>query len=252
MVMKYRCMRLLPILASLMLMAMPVRAEEINLFAAASMRDTVDALCDAFAEINPGIAFQKNYGASGILAKQIENGAPADMYISANTKWMDYLKEKEMVNAASIAVIAYNELVFVGMPELKVSALQDIVTLERIAIGSPMSVPAGQYAMEALKKSGIDQQLHNRLVMARDVRECLMYAEMGEVEGAFVYMTDAKQMAKKTRVFFVVPQELYSRVTYPVALTASGSAKLQAASFLDYLRTPVAQKIFATYGFTDN
>ena len=251
MVMKYRCMRLLPILASLVLIAMPVRAEEINLFAAASMRDTVDALCDAFAEINPAATFQKNYGASGILAKQIENGAPADVYISANTKWMDYLKGKKMVNAASIAVIAYNELVFVGMPELKVSELKDIVTLERIAIGSPMSVPAGQYAMEALKKSGIDQQLHNRLVMARDVRECLMYAEMGEVEGAFVYMTDAKQMAKKTRVFFVVPQELYSRVTYPVALTASGCAKSSAAAFLDYLRTPAAQKIFALFGFTD-
>jgi len=242
---------LLVVLAGFGLLTMPVQAEEINLFAAASMRDTVDALCDAFAEINPDATFQKNYGASGILAKQIENGAPADMYISANTKWMDYLKGKKMVNAASIAVIAYNELVFVGLPELKVSDLKDIVTLERIAIGSPMSVPAGQYAMEALKKSGIDQQLHKRLVMARDVRECLMYAEMGEVEGAFVYMTDAKQMAKNTRVLFVVPQELYSRVTYPVALTASGCSKLQAASFLDYLRTPAAQKIFALFGFAD-
>jgi molybdate transport system substrate-binding protein len=252
MVMKYLCRLCLLVMVSLMVMAMPVRAEEINLFAAASMRDTVDALCDAFAEINPGIAFQKNYGASGILAKQIENGAPADVYISANTKWMDYLKGKKMVNAASIAVIAYNELVFVGMPELKVSALQDIVTLERIAIGSPMSVPAGQYAMEAIKNSGLDQPLRGRLVMARDVRECLMYAERAEVEGAFVYMTDAQQMAKKTRVFFVVPQELYSRVTYPAALTASGSAQPQAAAFLKYLRSPAAQKIFALFGFTEN
>jgi molybdate transport system substrate-binding protein len=252
MVMKYLCRLGLLVVVSLMVMVMPVRAEEINLFAAASMRDTVNALCDAFAEINPDATFQKNYGASGILAKQIENGAPADMYISANTKWMDYLKEKEMVNAASIAVIAYNELVFVGLPELRVAGLNDIVNFDRIAIGSPMSVPAGQYAMEALKKSGIDQQLHNRLVMARDVRECLMYAEMGEVEGAFVYMTDAKQMAKNTRVLFVVPQELYSRVTYPAALTASGCAKSAAAAFLKYLSGPAAQKIFATYGFTDN
>jgi molybdate transport system substrate-binding protein len=238
------------VLSVLVCTSLPARAEEIKLFAAASMIDTVNALCDAYAEKNPGVIFRKNYGASGALAKQIENGAPADIFISANTNWMDYVKEKNLVKAASIAVLAYNELVFVGMPALKVKGMQDSAGLERIAIGSPMSVPAGQYAMEALQNAGLDRQLERRLVMARDVRECLMYAERGEVAGAFVYKTDAQQMAKKTRILFVVPQQLYSRVTYPAALTMSGAGKTQALLFMNYLTTPEARKILAAYGFT--
>ena len=240
---------LLMALAGLALAALPARAEEISIFAAASMKDTMNELSDAFAAQNPGVTFQKNYGASGALAKQIENGAPADIFISASTEWMDYLKEKNLIDVAGIAVLAYNELVFVGKPEVKASGMADLADLERIAIGSPMSVPAGQYAMEALKKTGLDKKLENRLVMARDVRECLMYAERAEVAGAFVYMTDARQLCKNTRVLFTVAQELYSRVTYPMAPTVTGSRKAQAAAFLQYLQSPEAQKKLAGYGF---
>ncbi len=240
---------LLMALAGLALAALPARAEEISIFAAASMKDTINELSDAFAAQNPGVTFQKNYGASGALAKQIENGAPADIFISASTEWMDYLKEKNLIDVAGIAVLAYNELVFVGKPEVKASGMADLADLERIAIGSPMSVPAGQYAMEALKKTGLDKKLENRLVMARDVRECLMYAERAEVAGAFVYMTDARQLCKNTRVLFTVAQELYSRVTYPMAPTVTGSRKAQAAAFLQYLQSPEAQKKLAGYGF---
>ena len=160
--------------------------------------------------------FVKNYGASGALAKQIENGAPADIFISANLEWMDYLKNKKLADAASIGTFAYNTLVFAGAAG-KASSMQDLLKLERIAIGSPKSVPAGEYAMEAFKKAGLDKQLGKKLVMAKDVRECLMYAERGEVDGAFVYKTDALQ-AKQAKILFTVPQELYPRVTYPMAL----------------------------------
>ena len=143
-------------------------------------------------------------------------------------------------------------LVFVGKPELKVTRLQDVVKLEKIAIGSPKSVPAGDYAMQAFKKAGIDKQLENKLVMAKDVRECLLYADRGEVDGAFVYKTDAEQMAKNVKILFTVPQDLYPRVTYPVALTIAGSKKAEAAAFFKFLQTSEAKAVLAKYGFVVN
>lgn len=126
--------------------------------------------------------------------------------------------------------------------------LQDVGKLEKIAIGSPKSVPAGQYAMEALKKAGLDTQLEKKLVMAKDVRECLMYADRGEVDGAFVYKTDV-QMAKNVKILFIVPQDLYPRVTYPVALTLTGSTKAEAIAFYKFLQSNEAKKVLAKYGF---
>jgi molybdate transport system substrate-binding protein len=127
--------------------------------------------------------------------------------------------------------------------------MQDLIKLERIAIGSPKSVPAGEYATEALKKSGLDKQLDKKLVMAKDVRECLMYAERGEVDGAFVYKTDAL-LAKQTKILFTVPQELYPRVTYPMALTVAGAKNKDAAAFFTYLRSDDATTVLSKYGFT--
>ena len=230
------------------LLAGPALAADLNLSVAASLRDAVTQIADDFAKKSPGINLQKNFGASGALAKQIENGAPCDIYFSANTEWADYLKEKKLLDAGSITTLAFNEVVFVGKPESKVQSLKDVVKLEKIAIGSPKSVPAGEYAMAALKKAGLDAQLEKKLVMAKDVRECLMYADRGEVNGAFVYKTDAL-MAKNVKALFTVPQELYPRVTYPVALTLSGGAKPEAAAFFTYLQSAQAKKVLANYGF---
>ncbi|HQP32244.1 MAG TPA: molybdate ABC transporter substrate-binding protein, partial [Deltaproteobacteria bacterium] len=163
-------------------------------------------------------------------------------------EWADYLKEKKLLDAGSIITLAFNELVFVGRPESRVKGLQDVVKLEKIAIGSPKSVPAGEYAMAALQKAGLVAQLEKKLVMAKDVRECLMYADRGEVSGAFVYKTDAL-MAQNVKVLFTVPQGLYPRVTYPAALTVSGGAKPEAAAFFTYLQSAQAKKVLANYGF---
>lgn len=234
---------------TLTLFAMPAHSAGINVSAAASLKEVVTELTDTFARQNPGIVFQNNFGGSGALAKQIENGAPADLFLSANLEWMDYLKEKKMIDEKSVSTFAYNELVFVGKPESKVKRLQDVVKLEKIAIGSPKSVPAGQYAMEALKKADLDRQLENKLVMARDVRECLLYADRGEVDGAFVYKTDAEQMAKNVQILFAVPRDLYPRVTYPMAITKEGSHKAEAAGFFKFLRSGAAKAVLAKYGF---
>jgi molybdate transport system substrate-binding protein len=233
----------------LALLAAPAMAGEINLSAAASLRDVMNELSDTFAKDNPGVTFLKNFGGSGSVAKQIENGAPADLFLSANLKWMDHLKEKKAVDEKSISTLAYNVIVFVGKPELKIKSLQDLAKLNKIAIGSPKSVPAGQYAAEALKKAGIDKELEKKLVMAKDVRECLMYADRGEVDGAFVYKTDAEQLAKNVKILFTVPQELYSRVTYPMALTIAGSKNTEAVAFFRFLQSDEAKGVLARYGF---
>ena len=222
-------------------------AGEVNLSVAASLKDVINELTDSFARQNPGIKFLKNYGGSGALAKQIENGAPADIFISANIQWMDHLQSKKLMSAPSIGIFAYNTLVFSGRTDKKVSGLQDLPKLERIAVGSPKSVPAGQYAMEALKKAGVEKQLEQKLVMAKDVRECLMYAERGEVDGAFVYKTDAI-LAKQARILFTVPEDLYPRVTYPMGLTGSGSKNKDAEAFYRYLQSGEAKAVLAKHG----
>jgi molybdate transport system substrate-binding protein len=160
---------------------------------------------------------------------------------------MDYLKNKKLADTSSIGTFTYNTLVFAGTPG-KATSMQDLIKLERIAIGSPKSVPAGEYATEAFKKAGIDRQLEKKLIMAKDVRECLMYAERGEVDGAFVYKTDALQ-AKKVKILFTVPQELYPRVTYPISLTVAGAKNKDAVDFFAYLHSKEAKSVLIKYGF---
>lgn len=247
--MKGITIRLFLVIACCMLIAGPALAADVNLSVAASMKEVVTQLSDDFTRKSPGTAFQKNFGASGALAKQIENGAPCDIFISANVEWINYLKDKKLIEAGNISILAFNELVFAGRPDLNVKGMKDVLKLDKIAIGSPKSVPAGQYAMEALKKAGLDIQLEKKLVMAKDVRECLMYADRGEVDGAFVYKTDV-QLAKNVKILFIVPQDLYPRVTYPVALTITGSKNDAAAAFYKFLQSDEAKKVLAKYGFT--
>lgn len=237
------------VLIIILLGTISVYAGDINISAAASLRETITELTASFSKDNPGIIIQNNFAASGALAKQIENGAPADIFISANTEWMDYLKDRKLVDQASINTFAYNELVFVGRSQTNMKGLQDIVKLQKIAIGSPKSVPAGEYAMQALKKAGVDRQIEKKLVMGKDVRECLLYADRGEVDGAFVYKTDAR-MAKNVSILFNVSQDLYPRVTYPAAMTVTGAKKAETIKFFKFLQSPAAQNILAQHGFT--
>lgn len=239
--------KMLTTLSCLILLATPVFAGDVDLFIAASLKEVINELSASFAKKHPEVKFVKNYGASGALVKQIENGAPSDVFISANLEWMDYLKNKKLADTSSIGTFTYNTLVFAGTPG-KASSMQDLVKLERIAIGSPKSVPAGEYATEAFKKAGLDKQLEKKLVMAKDVRECLMYAERGEVDGAFVYKTDALQ-AKQAKILFTVPQELYPRVTYPMSLTVAGAKNRDAVAFFAYLHGDEAKAVLAKYGF---
>ena len=234
---------------------MVVQAQTIHLSVAASMTDVFKELITKFTANNTGVQFLPNFASSGSLAKQIDQGAPADIFVSANPKWMKYLVEKQLVSKATDRIFAFNQLVFVGESEKKSVdlSLEKLVNLERIALGSPQSVPAGQYAKQAMEHAGVYTELEQakKLVMAKDVRQALIYADRGEVDGAFVYKTDAL-LAQKAQILFTVPQELYNRVAYPVALTTIGVKNDQARAFYEYIKGPEAIAILIKYGFEPN
>ncbi len=237
-------------LAILMLHSASAQAETIYLSVAASMTDAVNQIIGNFTAQNPGVKVLPNYGASGALAKQIEQGAPADLFVSADTKWMKYLLEKNLIASGTDRIFVYNKLVFVGQPGSKVSELSQIPTLGKIAIGMPESVPAGQYAKKAMESANIYTTLaqEKKLVMAKDVRQALLYADRGEVDGAFVYKTDAL-LATKAKILFTVPDKMYPQVVYPLGLTTAGAKKPEAVAFQKYLATSESIKILTDFGF---
>ena len=226
-------------------------ADEIRISVPASMTDAVKELAAQFTASGQQTTIVPNFGPSGTLAKQIVEGAPADLFISANRKWMTYLRNEQRIDPASEKILAANTLVFVGAKNPAVTKLADITRLGRIAIGSPKSVPAGEYAAQALDKAGLYKQLEQqrKLVLAKDVRQALTYADRGEADGAFVYRTDAL-MATSAVILFAVPQELYAQITYPIALTVEGAKKEQARAFHQYLTGPQALPILRKYGFS--
>lgn len=241
---------LLAVLLLFLLLPPSARAGEVRLSAAASMTEVVKELISAFCKENPGTAVLPNFASSGALAKQIAQGAPADLYISANQRWMAYLLEKKGIAPQTVQVFAYNSLVFVGRGGQPLNTLRDVLSLSLLAIGSPKSVPAGQYAAQALRAAGVYGQLarDHKLVMAKDVRQALIYAERGEVDGAFVYRTDAL-LARQAAILLTVPAELHDRIAYPLGLTQSGARNRAAQAFFTFLQGPVAADILAAYGF---
>lgn len=233
------------------LFACSVQAAELRISVAASMADVFRELIGAYSKDNPGVTIRPNFGPSGGLARQITLGAPADLYVSANPKWMRSLIDEGRVVPESAVTLVYNSLVFIGLPNKDISSLEGLIGLGRIALGSPGSVPAGQYAKQAMTKAGLYEKLFTggKLVMAKDVRQALIYADRGEVDGAFVYRTDAL-LAKQATILFEVPQDLYDRVTCPAALTVEGAGRQEARDLFAYVTSDAAGRVIERYGFT--
>jgi len=225
-------------------------AGEINLSAAASTREAMMEIIRGFGKVQPDAIILTNFGASGALAKQTVQGAPTDIFVSANNKWLDYVVKEGKAEGKDRGVFAYNRLVFVGKKGSAVKSMADLKGLQRIALGTPASVPAGQYAEQALRAAGVYEDLDttHKLVMAQDVRQALLYADRGEVDGAFVYRTDAL-LAKEAAILFEVPDDLYDRVAYPMVLSTAGAAKAEARAFHSYLAGPEAREILKKFGF---
>lgn len=250
--MKYKNQHLLtPTFFLLILLCSPLQAETLRFSIAASMTDVFKELITNFGVSHPDIHITANYGPSGGLAKQIHMGAPADLYISANPKWMDYLIDEKRIVPKSMRIFAYNSLVFIGRNDLQMSSLSELITLEKIGIGSPRSVPVGQYARQALSNEGLYEQLAstNKLVMAKDARQALIYADRGETDGSFVYKTDAV-LAKNATVLFEIPPHLHDKVSYPIGLTVEGAQKNGAQMFYNFITTPEAHTVLRSRGFS--
>jgi len=229
-------------------LAIPVHAAEVHLSVASSMTETTKALIAAYQQQQPEVAFFPNFAASGALAKQIAQGAPTDIFVSANPKWMNYLIDEGRVSATHVRPFANNTLVVVGRPGISCGSLAALVHLQRIAIGSPASVPAGQYSEQALRAAGLYAQLQSKLVMAQNVRQALLYADRGEADAAVVYRTDAL-LAQQATILFEVPQQLYDQVTYPVGLTVEGENNPAAVAFFSFLKSDQATAILQRFGF---
>lgn len=235
----------------LLVFSTQAQAGQVRVSAAKSMSNLCNRLISNFQEQHPDVKIVPNFASSGALAKQIEQGAPADIYVSANPKWMAHLIEKGKINTATQKIFAHNALVFVGKSSTDAHAMDDLPKLARVALGSPGSVPAGQYAKQAMDKAGIYDEMLKRgqLVMAKDVRQALIYADRGETDGAFVYKTDA-MLATSAKILFEIPLDLYSRVTYPVAMTKASDGNADAKLFYDYIVSEAAHPEMTRLGFT--
>lgn len=236
-------------------------APAILVFAAASLTDAVGEIARAFGTqgAQPGeragasIPVRTSFAASSVLARQIEAGAPADVFLSADSDWMDYLEQRNLLRAGTRRDLLGNALVLVAPAGSAVQlTLEPKVDLTaalaggRLATGDPDSVPVGRYAQAALRHLGIWDQVAPRLVRAENVRMALEYVARGEATLGIVYRTDALA-EKRVRVVDVFPATTHPPITYPVALTAG--AQREAAAFEAFLEGDAAREIFVRYGF---
>jgi molybdate transport system substrate-binding protein len=225
----------------------------ITVFAAASLTNVLQDLGDEFTRQN-SIAVRFSFAASSALAKQIENGAPADVFFSADPEWMDYLQERNLIQRPTRHNALGNRLVLIApldsRLQLKIAAnfpLAAALGAGRLATGDPDSVPVGRYAKEALMRLQVWDAVVDRMVRADSVRSALAFVDRGEAPLGIVYETDAL-VDKRVRVIDVFPPGSHAPIIYPVALTKS--AREDAARFVAYMRSPAGDVVFSHYGFT--
>jgi molybdate transport system substrate-binding protein len=228
-------------------------AQELTFSVAISMKDAVEALGRRFVHARPGVTLRYNLGASGELARQIEAGAPVDLFVSAAQRQMDELEARHLVVAATRRTFARNVLTVITPAGARLSlpaadALLD-VRVGRVAVGDPRSVPAGQYAEESLRALGLWSALRPKLVFAENVRQALEYVARGEVDAGVVYATDAAAGGPRVKEAFRLPETSYRPVLYPVAVVADSRQPALARAFIDLLAGAEGQATLARLGF---
>ncbi len=239
--------------AATLLAAGVARAEDAVIFAAASTKDAITDIAKDFAAAGKG-KVAASFGSSADLAKQIENGAPAGLFISADTKWADYLDGKHLLVAGSRRNLLGNHLVLIAPADsslaidLKPGApLAAALGDGKLAMCDPDSVPAGRYGKASLTSLGIWDSVAAKVANAKDVRAALALVERGETPAGIVYTTDAL-LSKKVKVVATFPDDSHPKIVYPVALIA-GHDSPEAKAFYDYLNGPEAAAVFERYGF---
>src|ERR1700704_4175617 len=233
--------------------AVAAQDKTITVFAAASMKNALDDI-DAAYTAKTGVKVTVSYGASSALAKQIEQGAPADVFVSADTDWMDYATAKKTINEPTRVNLLGNRIVLIAPKDSKIDNVSigngfDLAKLAgdgKIATGDVKSVPSGKYAKAALEKLGSWQAAEPKFAMADSVRAALTLVARGEAPLGIVYSTDAK-VEPGGKVVGIFPPDSHPAIIYPVAATAT--AKAEAADYLAFLRSSAAKAIFEKYGF---
>jgi molybdate transport system substrate-binding protein len=231
----------------------PAQAQDVVLSVAISMKDVIDELGRGFMASRPGVTLRYNFGSSGELQKQIEAGAPVDLFISAAERQMDELLKKGLVVSQSRRIFARNVLTVVKPADSKIDITKPGDLLDarvtKIVIGNPKTVPAGQYAEESLKALGIWDRLQPKLVFSENVRQALDYVARGEVDAGFVYTTDAAARAQQVKEAFRPAEDTYRPVVYPAAVVAGAKQAALAHAFLDLLTSRDGRAILARFGF---
>jgi len=235
-------------------LAVPAKAADVTVFAAASLKNALDDAAKIY-QAKTGDKVTISYAASSALAKQIESGAPADIFFSADLDWMDYLQEKKLIDADSRHTLLGNTLVLIAPKDSTVSLtiVKNFPLLEalgpdgKLAMAAVAPVPAGKYGKAALTDLGVWDGVAPRVAQAENVRAALRFVAQKEAPLGIVYGTDAKS-EPEVRVVGAFPEDSHPKILYPVALTVS--AKPEALKFLEFLVSPEAAPSFEAQGFS--
>jgi molybdate transport system substrate-binding protein len=227
-------------------------APEIIVSAASSLKNAFEEIGVIY-EKQTGIRPNFNFAASGILQQQIEAGAPTDVFACAGRKYMDDIQKKGLLLDGTRKNFAGNSLVLITPLDsrLKIQSLQDLDSAEvrRISIGNPKTVPAGQYAQEALSALKLWDKLQSRIIPAENVRQVLDYVSRGEVDAGLVYSSDTAILPGKIRIAAEVPKESYEEIAYPAAVLKDSENPAAAMKFIELVQSETGGVILAKYGF---
>jgi len=227
---------------------------KLTISAAASLQNVMKAIKPLYEEAYPDREIVYNFASSGSLQRQIAQGAPVDVFISAAVDKMDALEEKDLILTETRCDLLKNQMVLVTQEEnnanFNITDFQDLTTdkINLIALGEPESVPAGKYAQEVLNFFNIADKVNSKAVYGKDVRQVLNYVATGNVEAGVVYRTDA-QVSKNVEIIAIAPEESHSPVIYPVAVIKDSNTPEIGKELIEFLSTDEAQAVFEEYGF---
>ncbi len=224
--------------------------KKVTISAAASLKKSLDEIAENYRKESPDVVLNINYGGSGSLEKQIREGAPVDIFISAAKKNMDNLEEKGIILKESRRDILKNSLVLIVSDKLKerVKKIGDIKKIEKLALGELSTVPAGKCGKQALEKLNLWNEMENKIIFQKDVTAVLNIVELGEVDAGIVYSTDAKNV-RKSFVAVEFPFDSHDPIVYPAAVILTTKNRKGAEKFLAYLETEKSKEIFVKNGF---
>ncbi|WP_454191958.1 molybdate ABC transporter substrate-binding protein [Paenibacillus sp. Marseille-Q7038] len=229
----------------------PSEITELTISAAASLTDTLEEIRPIFEENHPEIQLTFNFGSSGALQQQINQGAPVDLFLSAADKNMQVLIDNNQILEGYSETLLTNQLVLVSANDSKIDITSEAdltkPEVKVVAIGIPESVPAGSYVKEALENLGLYDILLPKVIQAKDVRQVLQYVETGNADAGFVYKTDA--LLSKVNIVHMVDPELYAPIHYPMGITRASKHIEEAKVFYEFLKSDEAKTIFQQYGF---